>query len=54
MSDLYLMVFGCVVSFIAVAGAYAFVRESYAGSERPTESDALAAKAAPKPLRRSA
>lgn len=54
MSDLHLLVFGCVVSFIAVAGAYAFVREAYSGSERSPDSDALAAKAASKPLARSA
>jgi hypothetical protein len=40
MSDLNLLVFGCVVSFIAVAGAYLYVRESFTGEEDPSESRA--------------
>ena len=30
MSDATLLVFGCVVTFIAVAGAYVYIRESFA------------------------
>ena len=34
MSDLSLLLFGCVVSFIAAAGAYVYARECFAGAER--------------------
>jgi len=35
MSDLNLLVFGCFVTFIGVAGAYVYIRESFlAGVER--------------------
>ena len=56
MSDLHLLVFGCAVSFIAVAGAYAFIREPYTGARRSPEPEpeALPATALPKPLPRSA
>jgi uncharacterized membrane protein len=41
MSDVNLLVFGCVVTFIAVAGAYVYIRESFpAGTESPRESKA--------------
>lgn len=40
MSDLNLLVFGCVVTFIGVAGAYAYVRESFlAGAEPQRKSE---------------
>ena len=38
MSDINLLLFGCVVTFIAVAGAYLYIRESFlAGAEPPRE-----------------
>jgi uncharacterized protein (UPF0333 family) len=41
MSDVDLLVFGCVVTFIGVAGAYMYVRESFtAGAEPTRESNA--------------
>lgn len=41
MSDVNLLVFGCVVTFIGVAGAYVYIRESFtAGAEPPRESEA--------------
>ena len=46
MSDVNLLVFGCVVSFIGVAGAYVYVRESFmAAEESPRESEPRSAKA---------
>jgi hypothetical protein len=35
MTDVNLLVFGCVVSFIAVAGAYVYFRECLTADERP-------------------
>jgi hypothetical protein len=35
MSDVNLLVFGCAVSFIASAGAYAYIRERFTSSEQP-------------------
>ena len=35
MSDVNLLVFGCVVSFIAIAGGYVYVRESFTAEEPP-------------------
>ncbi|HVP27950.1 MAG TPA: hypothetical protein VMW35_02160 [Myxococcota bacterium] len=54
MSDLHLLVFGCAVSFIAVAGAYTFIREPYTGARRSPEPETPPAAAVPKPLPRSA
>jgi uncharacterized membrane protein len=34
MSDLTLLVFGCTVSFIAVAGAYVYIREAFTAQAR--------------------
>ena len=34
MSDLHLLVFGCGVSFIAIAGIYVYLRERYEGRVR--------------------
>jgi uncharacterized membrane protein len=40
MSDVNLLVFGCVVTFIGVAGAYVYIRESFtAEKERPRASE---------------
>lgn len=36
MSDVALLIFGCGVSFIAVAGAYIYLREAYEEHERET------------------
>ena len=46
MSDFNLMVFGCVVTFIGVAGAYVYIRESLtAEEERSREPEARRAEA---------
>ena len=37
MTDANLLVFGCLVTFIAVAGAYVYIRESLTVEERPAE-----------------
>ena len=37
MTDLDLLLFGCVVSFVAVAGAYVYLRERYDVHERQAE-----------------
>lgn len=37
MSDVTLLLFGCVVSFVAVAGAYVYIRECFTAEERPRE-----------------
>jgi len=34
-SELDLLVFGCAVTFIAVGGAYIYIREQYLASEVP-------------------
>ena len=34
MSDINLLAIGCVVSFIAAAGAYVYIRECYTAEER--------------------
>jgi hypothetical protein len=38
-SDVTLLVLGCVVSFIAVAGVFIYVQESYTESERTGEAE---------------
>ena len=40
MSDISLLLFGCVVSFIAVAGAYVYLRECLAAEEQPMKLEA--------------
>ena len=37
MSEVNLLAFGCVVTFIAVAGVYVYFRESFLRRERSTE-----------------
>jgi hypothetical protein len=54
MSDLHLLLFGCAVSFIALAGVYVFIREPYAGARPSSEPEVLAAAAVPETLPRSA
>lgn len=44
MSDANLLVFGCMVTFIGIAGAYVYIRECFASAEeRPPETDAQSA-----------
>jgi hypothetical protein len=40
MTDVNLLVFGCVVSFIVVAGAYVYFRECITAEERPGKPEA--------------
>ena len=35
MSDFNLLLFGCLVSFVAAGGAYLFLRERFTAQERP-------------------
>jgi hypothetical protein len=51
MSDINLLVFGCVVSFIAVAGAYVCLRESFTAEEQPRKLEARLEEAEPANLR---
>lgn len=37
MSEVNLLAFGCLVSFIAVAGAYVYLRECWATEENPNK-----------------
>jgi hypothetical protein len=50
-SDLTLLIFGCVVSFIAVAGVFVYVQESTNPSERTDETEAPRAKGVERKLR---
>ena len=34
MSDANLLIFGCAVTFIAIAGAYVYLRERFTGQEQ--------------------
>jgi len=46
MSDVNLLCFGCVVTFISVAGAYVYIREAFtAEEEQPREPEARSAEA---------
>jgi uncharacterized membrane protein len=46
MSDVNLLVFGCIVTFVGVAGAYVYVRESFtAAAERPRASGSRSSEA---------
>jgi len=47
MNDLSLLIFGCGVSFIAVAGAYVYLREAYEKHERE-----IAVEARPSPAKK--
>jgi hypothetical protein len=51
MSDVNLLVFGCVVSFIAVAGAYVYIRESFTAEEPPRKPQARPEEVVPANLR---
>jgi hypothetical protein len=37
MTDVDLIVFGAIVSFVAVGGAYVYLRERYEDTEQPAE-----------------
>lgn len=40
MSEINLLAFGCVVTFLGVAGAYVHIRESFmSGTDRPRDSE---------------
>ncbi len=47
MSDLNLLAFGCAVTFIAVAGVYVYIRESFESEVQPGEVKAEYAEAEP-------
>ena len=51
MSDVNLLLFGCVVSFIVVAGAYVYVREGFTVDEHPRKDEAGCQDAVPEKLR---
>jgi len=40
MNDGNLLIFGCAVSFVALAGVYLFLREAYSRGQKPGERDA--------------
>ena len=40
MSDANLLAFGCAVTFIALAGAYAYLRECWEAEESPRKPEA--------------
>jgi hypothetical protein len=46
MSEINLLIFGCAVSFIAVAGAYLYLREGFTDEARSRESAPQSAKIA--------
>jgi hypothetical protein len=50
-SDLNLLLFGCAVSFIAVAGAYVYLRESFTAEERPRDPETRQAEVVPEKVR---
>jgi hypothetical protein len=51
MSNVNLLFFGCVVSFIAVAGAYVHLRESWTAQEPSSEPVERPAEVVPESLR---
>ena len=54
MSDANLLVFGCAVSFIALAGAYSYIRERFTSSEQPVRIERPRSKPVTPPLRKVA
>jgi hypothetical protein len=50
-SDVNLLVFGCVVSFVAVAGAYVYLRECWTAQEPPANPEERPAKVVASNLR---
>ena len=54
MTDSTLIMFGAAVSFIAVAGAYVFIRERFTAEERPVPVQARRRRVARRGLRRAA
>ena len=51
MSDANLLAFGCAVSFIAVAGAYVYLRECWEAEEPPSKPETRPEEAVPARLR---
>jgi hypothetical protein len=51
MSDVNLLVFGCVVSFIAGAGAYVYLRECWTAEEPSSKLEERPAEIVPQGLR---
>jgi hypothetical protein len=51
MTDVDLLVFGCAVSFIAVAGAYVALRERYLAHENAVAEEEPATAPVPVPVR---
>ena len=51
MSDSTLLLFGCVVSFIAAAGAYVYLRECFTKQGRPRKPEARPKEVVPENLR---
>jgi hypothetical protein len=51
MSDVNLLVFGCAVSFIAVAGGYVYLRECWTAEEPLSNPEAKREEAVPANLR---
>ena len=51
MSDMNLLLFGCVVSLIAVAGAYVYLRECFTAEEQPRKPETRTEEAVPANLR---
>ena len=47
MSDINLLLFGCVVSFIAAAGALVYLRECFTAEEPPRKPEAKPEEAVP-------
>ena len=54
MSDVNLLMLGCAVSFIAFAGGYVYVRESFTAQEPPRKSEVKAKQASTADLREPA
>jgi len=54
MSDINLLLFGCLVSFVAVVGAYVYLRECFTAEEQPRKVEARPEKAVPANLRDAA
>ena len=51
MSDANLLAFGCAVTFIAVAGVYVYLRESFTAEEPPRKPQARPEEVVPENLR---
>jgi hypothetical protein len=54
MTDLDLLLLGCVVSFVAVAGAYVFIRERFTADERGSRHEPARVRSVPRKPRKAA